>query len=67
MLITYTVAQYGNIAKVCKEVNSEAVLFWLLDSWIEGNIIFAWCTLMDEEDIDNWISAEKSRICIRKA
>lgn len=52
-------AQYGNIAKVCKEVNSEAVLFWLLDSWIEGNLIFAWCTLMDEEEIDNWISTKE--------
>lgn len=59
MLITYIVAQYGNIAKVCKEMNSEADLFWILDSWIEGNVIFAWCTLMDEEEIDNWIATKE--------
>ncbi|KAL9543754.1 hypothetical protein PS6_009121 [Mucor atramentarius] len=52
-------AKHGNIAKMCTAEDSEAALFWILDSWIEGNVIFAWCTYMDEDDIDQWISAKE--------
>lgn len=54
------VARYGNIAQMCREECSDAALFRILDSWIEGNVIFAWCTCMDEDDIDEWISAKKA-------
>jgi len=53
------VAKHGNIAKMCTAEDSEAALFWILDSWIEGNVIFAWCTYMDEDDINQWISAKE--------
>ncbi|KAK4521854.1 uncharacterized protein ATC70_004392 [Mucor velutinosus] len=53
-------ATYGNIAQMCKEKDSNAALFWILDSWIEGNVLFAWCTCMDEDDIDEWVSAKKA-------
>lgn len=54
------VAKYGNIAQVCKEEDADAALFRILDSWIEGNVIFAWCTCMDEDEIDEWIAAKKA-------
>ncbi|KAL0140295.1 hypothetical protein V8B55DRAFT_1505949 [Mucor lusitanicus] len=53
-------AKHGNIAQVCKEEDVDAALFWILDSWIEGNVIFAWCTCMDEEGVDKWLSAKKA-------
>ncbi|KAI8646123.1 hypothetical protein BD408DRAFT_410710 [Parasitella parasitica] len=57
--INAQLAKYGNIAKVCKEVAKEAVLFWVNDSWLEGNLIFAWCTLMDEQEIEGWITIKQ--------
>ncbi|KAL9548148.1 hypothetical protein MBANPS3_005829 [Mucor bainieri] len=53
-------ATHGNIAEACKEEDASAALFWILDSWIEGNVIFAWCTCMDEDDMDEWLSAKKA-------
>ncbi|GAN09912.1 hypothetical protein MAM1_0302d09445 [Mucor ambiguus] len=53
-------AEYGNIAQVCKENDANAALFWILDSWVEGNVIFAWCTCMDDDDIEEWVSVKKA-------
>ncbi|CEP17490.1 hypothetical protein [Parasitella parasitica] len=59
--INAELAKKGSLAKVCKEIDREAILFWINDSWLEGNLIFAWCTLMDEEEIKRWISMKQNK------
>lgn len=48
-------AKYGSIVKVCQK-QPEVYLFRMINTWAEGNLVFSWCVLLKDEEIQYLLS-----------
>lgn len=55
------VAKYGSIVKVCLK-QPEVYLFRMIKTWAEGGLVFSWCVLLKDEEIQFLLSNDEGSV-----